>query len=59
MILSFLHPSSFPSCRPEDEEAVESFFPQASFHYLEGAGHWLHADRPTQFLDLVSPLLLP
>ncbi|XP_050692877.1 protein ABHD11-like [Eriocheir sinensis] len=45
--------------RPEDEDEIETFFPQASFHYLEGAGHWLHADRPQAFLDLVTPLLLP
>ncbi|KAG0704206.1 Protein ABHD11 [Chionoecetes opilio] len=45
--------------RPEDEEAIQDIFPQASFHYLEGAGHWLHADRPTQFLALLTPLLLP
>lgn len=45
--------------RPRDEEAVEEIFPQASFHYLEGAGHWLHADQPTAFLNLLTLLLLP
>ncbi|XP_045125134.1 protein ABHD11-like isoform X2 [Portunus trituberculatus] len=45
--------------RPKDEEAVEEIFPQASFHYLEGAGHWLHADQPAAFLNLLSLVLLP
>ncbi|KAK4313761.1 hypothetical protein Pmani_014917 [Petrolisthes manimaculis] len=45
--------------RPEDEESIEAIFPQASFHYLEGAAHWLHADKPREFLELVTPLLNP
>lgn len=28
--------------------AIRAAFPQAEFHALEGAGHWLHADRPRE-----------
>ncbi len=35
--------------RPSDHPAILARFPQARFVTLEGAGHWLHADRPREF----------
>nr|XP_045623947.1 protein ABHD11-like [Procambarus clarkii] len=43
--------------RKEDEQAILELFPQSSFHYIEGAGHWLHADKPNEFLELFFSLL--
>ncbi|XP_064087044.1 sn-1-specific diacylglycerol lipase ABHD11-like isoform X1 [Macrobrachium nipponense] len=43
--------------RPEDEDAILDLFPAATFHYLDGAGHWLHADKPQEFLNLLVPLI--
>ncbi|XP_047490468.1 protein ABHD11-like isoform X2 [Penaeus chinensis] len=43
--------------RPEEEEIIQDIFPQATFHYIEGAGHWLHADKPAEFLDVVIPMI--
>ncbi|KAK7063012.1 hypothetical protein SK128_006039 [Halocaridina rubra] len=54
---AFISGSLSDYVRPVDEEAIQEIFPAATFHYIEGAGHWLHADKPQEFLDLVIPLL--
>ncbi|CAG0898257.1 unnamed protein product [Darwinula stevensoni] len=43
--------------RREDHEGIRELFPNAEFHYVEGAGHWVHSDKPQDFLDLICPLL--
>ncbi|ROT64869.1 hypothetical protein C7M84_017186 [Penaeus vannamei] len=43
--------------RPEEEEIIQDVFPLATFHYIEGAGHWLHADKPAEFLDVIIPMI--
>ncbi|KAK8752449.1 hypothetical protein OTU49_005685 [Cherax quadricarinatus] len=43
--------------RREDEEAIQELFPHSSFHYIERAGHWVHADKPNEFLKLFFSLL--
>jgi pimeloyl-ACP methyl ester carboxylesterase len=43
--------------RPEHEPAIRRFFPQARIARIADAGHWLHAERPQAFLDLVEPFL--
>lgn len=47
---------------PADFAAARAMFPRSALTILRGAGHWLHADRPKEFLesvenfvDLVSP----
>lgn len=35
--------------RPEHRAGIVAQFPQARFTELEGAGHWLHAERPREF----------
>jgi esterase len=37
--------------------AVRAFFPQATFHTVAGAGHWIHADKPAEFTALLAGLL--
>lgn len=39
--------------RPEHRPRILSLFPNAEFATVEGAGHWVHADRPDEFLALV------
>ena len=36
--------------RPEHRPLIEELFPQATFAVIEGAGHWVHAERPAEFL---------
>ena len=42
---------------PEDEPLIRELFPQSEIQTIAGAGHWIHADRPEDFLRLVSDLL--
>ncbi|WP_018633088.1 alpha/beta fold hydrolase [Neomegalonema perideroedes] len=43
--------------RPEDREGILALFPRARFQSLAGAGHWLHADKPTEFREAVEAFL--
>ena len=38
---------------PEHRPLIETMFPQASFRSIAGAGHWVHADRPTELSEMV------
>lgn len=40
-----------------DFEFIETVFPMAEFETIEGAGHWLHAERPSEFYDAVMNFL--
>lgn len=43
---------------PDHHEIIkQSMFPTAKFEYIPDAGHWLHADKPNEFLKLVSQFL--
>ena len=42
---------------PAHEPAVRKRFPNARVEWISDAGHWLHAERPQAFLDLVEPFL--
>lgn len=41
----------------EDLPAIEALFPSFALETLEGAGHWLHAEQPDQFLATVQKFL--
>lgn len=41
----------------EDMEHIREVYPQAQFHTLAGAGHWLHVDAPGPFLQAVEHFL--
>lgn len=41
----------------EDRPAILESFPSAHFEVLQGAGHWLHADKPNEFLQQVLRFL--
>jgi len=43
---------------PADHEAVKQIFPLAKFDYIPDAGHWLHAEKPNEFLKLVIQFLV-
>ncbi|TYO88203.1 alpha/beta fold hydrolase [Oceanicella actignis] len=36
---------------------IRALFPQARFAAIPGAGHWLHAEKPQEFLDEVAAFL--
>ncbi|WP_370030541.1 alpha/beta fold hydrolase [Oceanicella sp. SM1341] len=53
----FLHGEKSPYVRPKHEEAVRALFPAAEFETLAGAGHWLHAEKPREFIAAVDAFL--
>lgn len=42
---------------PEHRTAILTLFPRARFARLQGAGHWLHAERPREFEETVDLFL--
>jgi pimeloyl-ACP methyl ester carboxylesterase len=42
---------------PEHEPGIRRLFPNARIVRIGEAGHWVHAERPQAFLDLVEPFL--
>jgi len=38
----------------KDEPAIFKHFPKAKIETIEGASHWLHADNPLKFIELVQ-----
>ncbi|WP_430225862.1 alpha/beta fold hydrolase [Paroceanicella profunda] len=43
--------------KPEDHAAIRALFPSAAFESLDGAGHWLHAEKPKEFIAAVDAFL--
>ena len=43
--------------RAEHEPEIRRLFPEAAIVRIADAGHWLHAEFPHRFLDLVEPFL--
>jgi esterase len=41
----------------EDFPLIKSLFPQAEIATIEGAGHWVHAEKPTELLALLRNFL--
>ena len=44
--------------RPEHQSVIELFFPAVSFKIIQGAGHWLHSEKPQAFLRVVERFLM-
>lgn len=41
----------------QDFDMIKSHFPQAEFETIPNAGHWLHAENPKMFFDLIIEFL--
>lgn len=44
-------------CPSEGVDAIRQYFPQAEIRFLEGAGHWLHAEKPQETGDALAAFL--
>lgn len=42
---------------PEDELLLKKHFPSFKLKRIEGVGHWLHAEKPEEFYDIVMGFL--
>lgn len=43
--------------RSEDHITIINFFPNATVKMIDGAGHWIHAEKPDEFLEIVEGFL--
>jgi pimeloyl-ACP methyl ester carboxylesterase len=41
----------------EDIPLVHRFFPTATLHTVPGAGHWVHAEQPEKFMQILQDIL--
>lgn len=41
----------------EDFELIKYFFPNAQVETIAGAGHWLHAEKPEEFLRIIQEFI--
>lgn len=42
----------------DDFYSIKSIFPKSEIETVDGAGHWLHAEKPTEFYEKVTRFLL-
>ena len=43
--------------RPEHGPRIETFFPKAEIRRVAGAGHWVHAEAPMAFVEMLDAFL--
>ena len=43
--------------KPHHYPIIKKYFPKAQIHIIEGAGHWLHIDKPDKVLERVQAFL--
>ena len=53
----FLSGSNSEYVRPEHRSEIRKLFPAAQFAKLNGAGHWLHAEKPREFIQTLQTWL--
>ena len=53
----FLYGAASDYFRTGDKELAKVFFPNAEFEAIEGAGHWLHAEKPAEVLAALNSWL--
>lgn len=53
----FLTGAASDYVRPEHRAPIRALFPKARFAKLRDAGHWLHADKPREFVAAVEVFL--
>ncbi|MEM0948874.1 MAG: alpha/beta fold hydrolase [Pseudomonadota bacterium] len=53
----FLSGTESDYVRPEHRDRIKRLFPAARFARIPGAGHWLHAEKPREFVAAVRAFL--
>ncbi len=53
----FLRGAESDYVQPDMQPQILQLFPQATFAEINGAGHWLHAEKPHEFQDAVERFL--
>jgi len=53
----FIRGSRSDYIKDSDLPAIKTLFPQAQLVTIEGAGHWVHADKPAELLSIIQDFL--
>lgn len=53
----FINGSKSDYISEADHESIRSHFPEAMFETIEGAGHWVHAEKPNEITSLLKEFL--
>lgn len=53
----FIGGSNSDYIKVEDHAAIKKLFPHAEFLYIAGANHWVHADNPAEFINIVTKFI--
>ncbi|XP_012287144.1 protein ABHD11 [Orussus abietinus] len=53
----FIGGSNSDYIKVKDHPAIKRLFPEARFHYIAGASHWLHAEKPAEFLNILTSFI--
>ncbi|MBL7825246.1 MAG: alpha/beta fold hydrolase [Saprospiraceae bacterium] len=53
----FVRGSRSDYIKPEETTLIHTLFPQAHIETIEGAGHWVHADKPNELLAVLNKFL--
>lgn len=53
----FLHGGNSDYVLPGHEDLIAALFPDHRLQAVEGAGHWVHADKPAEFIAAVDAFL--
>jgi pimeloyl-ACP methyl ester carboxylesterase len=51
--VSFIRGCNSSYILPEDEMVIKRIYPDAQIIDIKGAGHWLHAEKPEEFLQAI------
>jgi esterase len=54
---AFIHGAKSNYLQSADKPLLKEKFPAAEFHTVSNAGHWVHADNPTEFLTVLRQFL--
>ncbi len=45
-------------CRSRDVPEIQRLFPGAQVEHIVGAGHWIHFEKPLEFLKYVTDFII-
>jgi esterase len=54
----FIGGSNSNYIQEKDHQTIKKVFPKAEIKTIDGAGHWLHAEKPQEFFELVKDFCL-
>ncbi|RAJ96013.1 pimeloyl-ACP methyl ester carboxylesterase [Larkinella arboricola] len=53
----FIRGSESPYIKDQDQAEIKRIFPNSTLATIEGAGHWVQAEKPTEFVEVLMSFL--